>query len=142
MTGDTPRSYQEAGIAWVGAALDRYGAALLADEPGLGKTLQAIEAARAVLAAAKNGRGDHPPAVVIVCPAIVGPHWWGQLERWGAIAAERHPRRRGCAWRGRVGHDAQQPSGGNAAFYVYSYEGFAAAVAAQQKGAAPGKTAR
>jgi SNF2 family DNA or RNA helicase len=110
------RGYQQHGVEWLQQTLHARRAAILADEPGLGKTLQSITA---LLASGAR-------SIVIICPAIVVPHWWAQLEKWGAIEVERHPRRKGVAWRGRAGHGAQS----TAEFRVYSYEGFAQAVKA------------
>jgi len=94
------RPYQVAGAAWVVAQVARTGAALLADEMGIGKTPQAIAAIDAL------ARADQLPArvVVVVCPAIVVPHWGAELERWAAQGPE------GLTWR------------------VLSYEGFQRAV--------------
>lgn len=113
------RDYQQRGVQWLQETLQTRRAAILADSPGLGKTLQSITA---MLAAGVR-------SIVIICPAIVVPHWWSQLEKWGAIEVERHSRRKGVAWRGRVGHGARSA----AEFRVFSYEGFAQAVKAGGK---------
>ncbi len=56
--------YQVEGISW----LDKKGSGLLADEPGLGKTLQACVAA------------DAP--VVVVCPAALRVEWLREMGKW------------------------------------------------------------
>lgn len=61
-------AYQATGAAWL-AAKSR---GLLADEPGLGKTAQAIVAADAALA----------DKVCVLCPASVVANWRREIERW------------------------------------------------------------
>ncbi len=65
-----PRPFQKAGIRW---ALDRNGRVLIADEPGLGKTLQAL----GFLLCQKESL----PAVVL-CPAILRGNWVGELRKF------------------------------------------------------------
>ncbi|MBB3980126.1 SNF2 family DNA or RNA helicase [Rhizobium azooxidifex] len=62
----TPDPYQQEGIEW----LSTRRRAMLADEPGLGKTMQAIRAV------------DRLPAlfVLVVCPASLVTHWHRQVE--------------------------------------------------------------
>lgn len=67
------RTYQRDGARWLAATVRDTGGALLADEMGIGKSAQAIAACDAL--------GDVP--TLIVCPAIVVPHWKGQLQRFG-----------------------------------------------------------
>lgn len=57
-------SYQAEGIRW----LDHFKNCLLADEPGLGKTIQASVAA--------------DPRVIIVCPAAMRIEWQRELAKW------------------------------------------------------------
>lgn len=64
--------YQEAGYRWLSSK--RY--AYLADEPGLGKTAQAITAADAL------GAKD----IVVVCPAVVRPQWPEQVRYFSAAS--------------------------------------------------------
>lgn len=70
---ETPglRDYQFEGASWISHMLAASGAALLADEMGIGKSAQAIAAADPLL-----GR------VLIIAPAIVVPHWEAQITRW------------------------------------------------------------
>ncbi len=56
--------HQVFGIRW----LDQQRSCLLADEPGLGKTLQACSAA--------------DPRVVVVCPAAMRVEWQRELAKW------------------------------------------------------------
>ena len=65
-----PRPFQKAGIKW---AVDLGGRALIADEPGLGKSLQAL----GFLLTKKESL----PAVVL-CPAILRGNWVGELRKF------------------------------------------------------------
>lgn len=65
------REYQRDGAMWLGSMLARYGAGLLADEMGIGKSAQAIAAADPL-----------PGKVLVIAPAIVVPHWEAQITRW------------------------------------------------------------
>lgn len=67
------REYQRDGAEWLARTVRDTGAALLADEMGIGKSAQAIAACDAL--------GDEP--TLIVCPAIVVPHWREQLKKFG-----------------------------------------------------------
>lgn len=60
--------YQDAGAAFL-ASHDR---ALLADRMGLGKTIQAIEAARRI----------RSTSTLVVCPASVVPNWEAEWKAW------------------------------------------------------------
>lgn len=64
--------YQDMGIHWIEGTAAQTGAALLADEPGLGKTVQSLMALRDTLA----------KRTLIVCPAVVVPHWGNQIAEW------------------------------------------------------------
>ena len=66
------RSYQTAGVGWLLAALRDHKAVLLADDPGLGKTLQTLIAARTLRVA----------RTLIVCPAGARRVWAGEIDRW------------------------------------------------------------
>ena len=66
------RHYQTAGVDWMLAALRDHKAALLADDPGLGKTLQTLIAARTLRVA----------RTLIVCPAGARRVWSGEIDRW------------------------------------------------------------
>ena len=69
---DVPaRHYQTAGVDWMLAALRDHKAVLLADDPGLGKTLQTLIAARAAC-----------PRILVVCPAGARRVWSGEIDRW------------------------------------------------------------
>ena len=65
------REYQRDGATWILHMLRSHGAALLADEMGIGKSAQAIAAADVL------GGG-----VLVICPAVVVPHWEAQITRW------------------------------------------------------------
>lgn len=67
--------HQRTGAAWLAGQ----GRALLADEPGLGKTR--------TLLAAVQGRGLTRP--LVVCPAIVRTHWRREAEHMGVAATVR-----------------------------------------------------
>jgi SWI/SNF-related matrix-associated actin-dependent regulator 1 of chromatin subfamily A len=74
------RQYQHDGAEWIRwQLLHNGGAALLADEMGIGKSAQAITA---LDAADPDGR------VLVVCPAIVRQHWLAQIARWGSPWAD------------------------------------------------------
>ena len=66
------RSYQTAGVGWLLAALRDHKAVLLADDPGLGKTLQTLIAARTLRVA----------RTLIVCPAGARRVWAAEIDRW------------------------------------------------------------
>lgn len=68
MRRKTLEPFQAAGARFLAARAH----ALLADEPGLGKTLQAIAALELV-----NARNT-----LIVCPASVRSNWWKELVAW------------------------------------------------------------
>jgi SWI/SNF-related matrix-associated actin-dependent regulator 1 of chromatin subfamily A len=63
--------YQRAGIAY---ALDRSGT-LIGDEPGLGKTIQAIGVA--------NTMGAE--RILVVCPASIRLNWQREIRQWSTI---------------------------------------------------------
>lgn len=76
-TATTPRygkarQYQHAGIRWLVEQLKKHKAVLLADDAGLGKTLQALEAARRLDAR----------RLLIICPAGARRVWLGEIARW------------------------------------------------------------
>ncbi|MDZ7355775.1 MAG: DEAD/DEAH box helicase [candidate division KSB1 bacterium] len=60
--------FQKAGIAY---ALNRSNA-LIADEMGMGKTIQAIGVINAI----------NPERVLVVCPAMVKINWYKELRKW------------------------------------------------------------
>ena len=67
-----PRDYQTAGVGFVLGVLSRYRAAMLADDAGLGKTLQAILVSKG-LKARRN---------LIVAPAIARVSWPIEIRRF------------------------------------------------------------
>lgn len=67
MNALAPRPYQLEGAKF----LATHRRALLADEPGVGKTMQAILAA------------PHDAETLILCPAIARYHWERQCAQWG-----------------------------------------------------------
>jgi SWI/SNF-related matrix-associated actin-dependent regulator 1 of chromatin subfamily A len=93
VTDDKLRAYQREGAAWCAWMLRETSGALLADEMGIGKTAQAISAIAAL----------GVDSATVVCPAIVAPHWRGQILKW---MPDEGAREEGCGWA------------------VYSYEAF------------------
>lgn len=89
--------YQADGAQW----LAKVGRGLLADEPGLGKTAQAIFAAKLLNA----------PYVLVICPASVVENWkreiqmwWPELRGWNVISYDRAMRDHGKVdWAGSGG---------------------------------------
>ncbi len=77
-TCDDPRlrSYQREGVVSLNGIMQMTGGALLADDVGLGKTLQAITLM-------KNTKGR----VLVVCPAYVRETWRDELTKWGETDA-------------------------------------------------------
>lgn len=65
--------HQRAGVAYLATAKR----ALLADEPGLGKTAQAI---RAIKKLHENGEPVFP--VLVVCPNTLKKNWKREIEKW------------------------------------------------------------
>lgn len=89
LTRDLPeslREYQREGIAFLCASTARCGSALLADDPGLGKSVQVLLTLREK--AAKR--------VLIISPAVVTPHWHAEVLKWhpaqGAIVIDSKPK--------------------------------------------------
>ena len=66
------RPYQEDGVKWVRGMWARHGSALLADDPGLGKTAQAL----------MSLPDELPSGLVIVCPAGVKKTWLDELGKF------------------------------------------------------------
>lgn len=93
-------AYQEDGAAWL-APRARAG---LLDEPGVGKTAQAVRAADKV----------HGVRGIVICPAAVREHWRGEFRRFGLI------HRRVC--KGQTIHDYVAWSKGLFDVLVCSYE--------------------
>lgn len=73
------KPHQVAGVRWILSAIHR-GGGLLTDEPGLGKTLQAIAAVEALVRARVLSR------VLVVCPANL------YATSFGHSYCTRHPR--------------------------------------------------
>ena len=65
--------HQRAGVAFLATAKR----ALLADEPGLGKTAQAIRALKEL-----NDRGEEVFPILIVCPNTLKHNWAREFARW------------------------------------------------------------
>lgn len=78
--GQKLRDYQVYGVRWMSRRLKATGAVLLADDTGLGKTLQAIELMRALTLNEKS-------RVLIVCPKPAMLTWRDELKKWGDVPA-------------------------------------------------------
>lgn len=65
--------FQRAGVKFLATAKR----ALLADEPGSGKTVQAI---RAIMELTRQGENAFP--VLIVCPSTIKTNWKREIDRW------------------------------------------------------------
>lgn len=65
--------HQRAGVAFLATAKR----ALLADEPGLGKTAQAIRALKEL-----KDRGEEVFPILIVCPNTLKKNWAREFARW------------------------------------------------------------
>ena len=65
--------HQRAGVAFLATAKR----ALLADEPGLGKTAQAIRALKRL-----KEQGDDPFPALIVCPNTLKKNWEREFQKW------------------------------------------------------------
>ena len=65
--------HQRAGVAFLAASKK----ALLADEPGLGKTAQAIRALKVL-----HDRGESVFPVLIVCPNTLKKNWMREFKKW------------------------------------------------------------
>jgi len=70
------RTYQENGVWFLLSRLFDYGAALLGDDPGLGKTVQVIRAIQCLIDSGEARR------VLVVCPSIVKHPWRDQIMKW------------------------------------------------------------
>ena len=66
------RDYQEKGVCWLKAALANHRGVLLADDPGLGKTRQALTAADEI----------HAQRILIGCPAGARRVWQNEIAAW------------------------------------------------------------
>lgn len=67
------RRFQKHGVKWL---CSRRTAALLADDMGLGKTVQALVAAKQLIAAGELR------TVLVVCPRSLTANWTAELRRW------------------------------------------------------------
>lgn len=65
--------HQRAGVAFLSTAKR----ALLADEPGLGKTAQAIRALKAL-----HDKGEDVFPILVVCPNTLKKNWAREFQRW------------------------------------------------------------
>lgn len=72
---DALRAYQVVGVKWLRRRLVKLGAAMLADDTGLGKTLQAITLMD-LLALQPGGR------VLVVCPKPAMLTWEAEAKKW------------------------------------------------------------
>lgn len=71
--------HQRAGVAFLATARR----ALLADEPGLGKTAQAIRAIKAL-----HDKGEDVFPVLIVCPNTLKKNWAREFQKWWPDAVQ------------------------------------------------------
>jgi len=69
-------AHQRAGVEFLATARQ----ALLADEPGLGKSAQAIRALAYII---KKNPNDHAFPVLVVCPNTLKKNWQREFEKWG-----------------------------------------------------------
>lgn len=65
--------FQRAGVKFLATAKR----ALLADEPGSGKTVQAIRAITEL-----TRQGENPFPVLVVCPSSIKTNWKREIEKW------------------------------------------------------------
>jgi len=65
--------HQRAGVAFLSTAKR----ALLADEPGLGKTAQAIRALKAL-----HDKGENVFPILVVCPNTLKKNWAREFQKW------------------------------------------------------------
>ena len=84
--------YQDYGIAWLKGTISDTGAALLADESGLGKTVQSLQALV-----------NEPKRTLVVCPAVVVPHWAEQCQKWIGAESVRLNRKNLDSWTAGIG---------------------------------------
>lgn len=80
-------AYQCNGIERLCSDLLTRGSGLLADDMGLGKSVQAIRTAQA-LSTYSHVYGDDFRKILILCPAMVVPTWIEQFKRWGDEEAQ------------------------------------------------------
>jgi len=80
MTTASLRPYQIEGVTRLIELTTKRGAAILADAPGLGKTIQVAEFINRTM----------PETVLIVCPASLRLNWKAELERWLEVDAVSH----------------------------------------------------
>ena len=71
-SNSTLRAYQLEGVERLIQITSRRHAALLADEPGLGKTIQVCEFINRT----------HPNSILIVCPASLRVNWYNEITKW------------------------------------------------------------
>src|SRR5262249_11771977 len=88
----TLRSYQHEGVIWMQHLRDHDAGGVLADDIGLGKTLQTI----AHFAAEKEARRTDLPSLVVVPTSLVG-NWQRELKRFA-------PHLRVVVWHGAGRH--------------------------------------
>jgi SWI/SNF-related matrix-associated actin-dependent regulator of chromatin subfamily A-like protein 1 len=73
--------HQVEGVSFILQGLEKYSAVLIGDEPGTGKSAQTLRALQPLALPA-----DH---ILILCPAVVAPHWAEEAERWAGWKAAR-----------------------------------------------------
>lgn len=76
------KEYQEQGIERLIQILHDRKTAILADEPGLGKTAQAIHIAKWVMSSLDGTRIAKDYKTLIICPASLKRNWKREIELW------------------------------------------------------------
>jgi len=76
-------NYQRQGISFVVDRVERMGAALLADDMGLGKGVQALRAIQHLNPTGEVGL----KRILVVCPAIMVQQWGEEISKWLGIEA-------------------------------------------------------
>lgn len=70
------RPYQKEGIATITKWYKKHRTFLLADETGLGKSLQALKVLQNIMKTPKHNRA------IIVCPAFLKRNWQNEINKW------------------------------------------------------------
>ena len=76
--------YQNDGVDFL---INRWGGRLLADDMGLGKSPQTLRAIEARVNDSSTLFSIANSKILILCPAVVVPHWQEQAEKWLGVTA-------------------------------------------------------